>query len=847
MLKRILSTLLAAVMLASGVWAESSVEESAGATFPTPARFHDDEYQKLVAFALQYDNLEVLGWDLANPSSWAGITWRNFEPRRVGNISLAAARYTYGNDSYGMPEPIRLPNRKPLEGVLDVSNFLALDSIDVSENLLVELNVAGCVSLRLVNCEKNLITELDVSDSPLYYLYCNDNQIKKLDLSQQIMLGSLQCQNNSLNELILPTPHRTDIYIECSNNRLQDISIFDSILSFGRLKIDNNFFDLSDSDIESIKSRSRLDERVDNFIYLPQLAPPPPRLPTCCATCCFYYCDEARHLYCTCCANCRGISGLDTRGGRCVCSRRGCSGCFCRSNLIATPHYECDVPDCYICVPLLFGDVDGDGVLSFNDVYQTLAFTIGEPTVIVAPMGWSRFPNNAFYAAVPCGESVELWRGLQLHRRLLGMSTTYDDWDFVLPIKVDVGFTRIAVHAEICNTHELVKYYTDSEIPADTQISFVRGQRQSVEFNPSASGRMIHEEGFVFRRGEMVHSVHSGANGAKDIILARTFENQSLPADTWLLFCRNIAREVVVDNYVLSVKNCTREECCLCKCGDCEDCGVFRHDLSSQNLTDTDLGELLVSRKVPQNTTHLNLSGNKIRNYALLKLLPNLRELDISDNPIFDEHIDEIQALLPNVAITHNARPVPPLPPDLSQATMADALAILRHIVDLPTEIEVTVATHDYDGDGKIDIVDALLVLRRLISTRLAYQAMGFIFPTETGTRSRGYSPTHPAITIAAPRGTNIFAVADGEVVLSQLNYYSYGHTVIIQHESGLQTLYAHCFSLLVEEGEFVKQGQVIATLGRTNTRMSPYLYFQVIDTSENMRRMLNPEWFFNW
>jgi len=51
----------------------------------------------------------------------------------------------------------------------------------------------------------------------------------------------------------------------------------------------------------------------------------------------------------------------------------------------------------------------------------------------------------------------------------------------------------------------------------------------------------------------------------------------------------------------------------------------------------------------------------------------------------------------------------------LQQAEMTDALAILRNIIDLSTEVEVTVETHDFDGNGIVEIADALLVLRELV------------------------------------------------------------------------------------------------------------------------------------
>ena len=51
----------------------------------------------------------------------------------------------------------------------------------------------------------------------------------------------------------------------------------------------------------------------------------------------------------------------------------------------------------------------------------------------------------------------------------------------------------------------------------------------------------------------------------------------------------------------------------------------------------------------------------------------------------------------------------------LATPDMENALAILRYVVGLPTEIEVTVATHDFDGDGIVEIADALLVLWRIV------------------------------------------------------------------------------------------------------------------------------------
>ncbi|HTG10107.1 MAG TPA: M23 family metallopeptidase, partial [Candidatus Eisenbacteria bacterium] len=56
----------------------------------------------------------------------------------------------------------------------------------------------------------------------------------------------------------------------------------------------------------------------------------------------------------------------------------------------------------------------------------------------------------------------------------------------------------------------------------------------------------------------------------------------------------------------------------------------------------------------------------------------------------------------------------------------------------------------------------------------------------------------------------------------------AYGQIVKIQHSNGFITLYAHNLKNLVEEGEEVEAGQVIATVGRSGHASGPHLHFEV-------------------
>ena len=82
---------------------------------------------------------------------------------------------------------------------------------------------------------------------------------------------------------------------------------------------------------------------------------------------------------------------------------------------------------------------------------------------------------------------------------------------------------------------------------------------------------------------------------------------------------------------------------------------------------------------------------------------------------------------------------------------------------------------------------------------------------------------------IAAPKGTNIYAAADGTVVKCEW-YGGYGNCVIINHGGGIMTLYGHCNSLNVKNGQSVKAGDVIAYVGTTGQSTGYHLHFTVYE-----------------
>jgi murein DD-endopeptidase MepM/ murein hydrolase activator NlpD len=86
----------------------------------------------------------------------------------------------------------------------------------------------------------------------------------------------------------------------------------------------------------------------------------------------------------------------------------------------------------------------------------------------------------------------------------------------------------------------------------------------------------------------------------------------------------------------------------------------------------------------------------------------------------------------------------------------------------------------------------------------------------------------HEGIDLTAPRGTNIYATADGMVIEAGYRAGGFGKKVLIDHGYGYHTLYGHCSEVLVEPGQRVKRGEVIAKVGSTGLSKSPHLHYEV-------------------
>lgn len=92
----------------------------------------------------------------------------------------------------------------------------------------------------------------------------------------------------------------------------------------------------------------------------------------------------------------------------------------------------------------------------------------------------------------------------------------------------------------------------------------------------------------------------------------------------------------------------------------------------------------------------------------------------------------------------------------------------------------------------------------------------------------------HYGLDIAAPMGTPVFAAADGTVVFNDYRG-TYGLLVEIEHGPEWKTRYAHNSEVLVQSGQKVFRGEIIARVGSTGNSTGPHVHFEIIYRDERL------------
>lgn len=175
-------------------------------------------------------------------------------------------------------------------------------------------------------------------------------------------------------------------------------------------------------------------------------------------------------------------------------------------------------------------------------------------------------------------------------------------------------------------------------------------------------------------------------------------------------------------------------------------------------------------------------------------------------------------------------------------AAIEDKIALLEDQLGLNTDNNITMESR----------------LETLILTSSQQQLMFSMIPNGEVIKSNGISAEfgwrshpilnkkefHQGVDLRADIGTPIYAPADGVIEFAGYNNSGFGYLVIIEHNFGFKTRFAHMSRKdVVKEGDFVKKGDLIGYSGNTGLSTGPHLHYEI----RFIQRPLDPINFIKW
>ena len=111
--------------------------------------------------------------------------------------------------------------------------------------------------------------------------------------------------------------------------------------------------------------------------------------------------------------------------------------------------------------------------------------------------------------------------------------------------------------------------------------------------------------------------------------------------------------------------------------------------------------------------------------------------------------------------------------------------------------------------------------------------AGAYTWPTQ-GRVTRNFNPSgkgkdqNDGINIAAAKGSSVVAANNGVVAHAGNQLRGFGNVVLVKHDNGTMTVYAHLEKVSVKKGDLVNAGQKLGTVGDTGTVKEPQLHFEI-------------------
>ena len=241
-------------------------------------------------------------------------------------------------------------------------------------------------------------------------------------------------------------------------------------------------------------------------------------------------------------------------------------------------------------------------------------------------------------------------------------------------------------------------------------------------------------------------------------------------------------------------------------------------DINEIKFIETEISSeqvIITNHLAEQDNKYELINSQMISEYKIYKLMVN------NEVNIYFTDYDSAQAIVDD------------LKPKVNQTTQFEISEYITRdlsIVDSEEEVAQLVAN--------VQEANKLVVTSRSNSTTRGYvdyanyiRNESFLWPTSGTivTSNFGYrwSSFHTGVDIGTPQGSPVYASMSGVVVCSSWQG-NYGYYIQIQHDSEVVTCYAHNSQLLVNVGDYVEQGDVIAWSGSTGNSTGPHVHFEV-------------------
>ena len=136
---------------------------------------------------------------------------------------------------------VSFPRAKDIADLTGIEYFTGMTDLWCDNNRLTELDVSNSPNLSTVNCYNNQLTKLK-ANTGIRYIHCYNNLLETLDLSAYDRLLQLYCYNNKLKTLAFPAGSMTTL-VHCYNNQLTSIDLSNAA-NLVILYCQNNDFDI---------------------------------------------------------------------------------------------------------------------------------------------------------------------------------------------------------------------------------------------------------------------------------------------------------------------------------------------------------------------------------------------------------------------------------------------------------------------------------------------------------------------------------------------------------------------------------------------------------------------------